>query len=115
MRIELPWPDKILFPNKTKHWAAHNKAKQYYKSTCAYLAHEQGVWQLKRGVKNTPIKIDFYPPDKRRRDLDNMLAAMKSGLDGISAFYGLDDYHFRPITIDVIEPVKDGKVVVFIG
>jgi crossover junction endodeoxyribonuclease RusA len=111
--IVLPWPDKILFPNKQKHWAAHSKAKQSYKHTCSILAHD--LWQIKRDAKNTPVRIDFYPPDNRRRDLDNMLAAMKSGLDGIASAYGLDDYHFRPITIDVIEPFEGGKVVVFIG
>lgn len=114
MRIELPWPDKILFPNKQKHWAAHSKAKQIYSTACAYLTRAQAK-HIVRDPKNTPVRIEFYPPDNRRRDLDNMLAAMKSGLDGIATVYGVDDYHFRPITIDVIEPVKGGKVIVFIG
>ena len=111
--IVLPWPDKILFPNKQKHWAAHSKAKQAYKEICAQLAHD--LWQVKRDAVNTPVWIDFYPPDNRKRDLDNMLAAMKSGLDGIAMAYGLDDYHFRPITIDVVNSVDGGMVIVFIG
>jgi len=37
------------------------------------------------------VKVTFFPPDKRRRDLDNMLASLKSGLDGVSDVVGIDD------------------------
>ena len=53
----------------------------------------------------------FHPPDKRRRDLDNMLASAKQGIDAISAAIGLDDYHFG-FTIVRGEPVKGGRIVV---
>ena len=28
--------------------------------------------------------VDFYPPDKRRRDDDNVIAAFKAGRDGLA-------------------------------
>lgn len=37
------------------------------------------------------VCITFIPPDRRPRDLDNMLASIKSGLDGIADVIGVDD------------------------
>jgi len=37
------------------------------------------------------LRITFHPPDMRRRDLDNMLASIKSQLDGIADVIGVDD------------------------
>lgn len=38
--------------------------------------------------------IDFYPPDKRHRDDDNMAAAFKSGRDGLADALKIDDKRF---------------------
>ena len=34
------------------------------------------------------------PPNRRAHDLDNCLARMKSGLDGLSDVLGVDDKHW---------------------
>jgi crossover junction endodeoxyribonuclease RusA len=41
------------------------------------------------------VNLTFVPPDKRRRDADNMLAAMKSGLDGLADALGVDDSQWK--------------------
>jgi crossover junction endodeoxyribonuclease RusA len=38
--------------------------------------------------------LDFYAPDKRRRDDDNMIASFKAGRDGIADALGVDDHRF---------------------
>jgi crossover junction endodeoxyribonuclease RusA len=43
--------------------------------------------------------------------MDNMLASMKSGLDGLADATGIDDRHWR-LSIGVGEPVKGGQVLV---
>ena len=53
-----------------------------------------------------PISLDFIPPDKRHRDLDNLLASSKQLLDGVAHGLGINDRQFRPITIDIMEPDK---------
>lgn len=63
--------------------------------------------------KNIHLTIIFYPPDNRRRDLDNCHAAIKSGLDGMASALGVDDRVFRPITLDFGEKIEGGKVSVF--
>ena len=47
----------------------------------------------KRPVIATPVKfsITFYCPDRRRRDIDNLLASLKPSLDGIAQATGIDD------------------------
>ena len=38
--------------------------------------------------------IDFYPPDKRKRDDDGLLSSMKAARDGIADALGIDDSRF---------------------
>ena len=57
-----------------------------------------------------PVNIIFNPPCRRKRDLDNCLAAIKSEIDAISEQIGVDDHKFRPITIDFGKFGKPGSV-----
>jgi crossover junction endodeoxyribonuclease RusA len=42
------------------------------------------------------IEVTFYPPDRRPRDADNMVAAIKSGLDGVADALNVNDKRFLP-------------------
>jgi crossover junction endodeoxyribonuclease RusA len=61
-----------------------------------------------------PVAITFHPPDKRRRDTDGMLSALKSSLDGVADALQVDDSLFD-LSLTVREPVKGGEVVVTVG
>lgn len=37
------------------------------------------------------VTVDFYPPDRRRRDDDNVIGSFKAYRDGIAAYIGVDD------------------------
>lgn len=91
--ILLPFPPKELSPNARLHWAKTAKAKKSYRMECFIEAKRQGI--IKQST-NKPIKVSlvFYPPDQRKRDWDNMLAAAKSGLDGLADALGVDDRHW---------------------
>ena len=91
--ILLPWPLKLLNPNARNHWGAHARAKKAYRAACAWAAKSQGVVRL--GPGKITVSLIFVPPDQRRRDLDNMIASMKSGLDGLADALGVDDNRFR--------------------
>ena len=60
---------------------------------------------------NLPLEITFHPPSKRRGDLDNQLASIKAGIDGLAAALYMDDRDFYPIKLLRGEPVKGGKVI----
>jgi len=111
--VELDWPAKELSPNARVHFHA--------KAAAAKLARGDAYW-LTRHRDLRPanddgeilLQITFHPPDKRKRDLDNMLAASKPLIDGIADAMCVNDQRFA-FTIRRAEPVKNGKVVVSVG
>jgi crossover junction endodeoxyribonuclease RusA len=58
--------------------------------------------------------MTFCPPDKRRRDRDNLIASMKAATDGIADALGTDDSKFI-VTYAMGSPVKGGSVEVTIA
>jgi crossover junction endodeoxyribonuclease RusA len=105
--IELPFPPAELSPNARKHWAAKMPVKNKYKADCYYLATQ---WKpMITGFIH--LKFVFHPPSNRGFDLDNSLARIKAGIDGVAEAWGVNDKTFRPITVDFGDVVKGGKVV----
>lgn len=97
MRFEvtLPFPPSVLNPNRGGHWAKAAKAKREYRTTCWKLAVEAGAGGIKKPEGRLALFLDFYPPDRRKRDDDNMIAAFKSGRDGLADALGIDDKRFQ--------------------
>lgn len=93
MNLTLPWPPVALSPNTRSHWAVLAKAKKAYRLACYLTAIEQGAHKLE--AKSLHLEIVFYPPTRRKIDLDNALARMKSGLDGLCDVLGVDDANWR--------------------
>jgi len=91
-RVTLPWPPKDLSPNARVHWTRLAKAKKAYRAACALQAQAQGVRRL--AADKLHVHLTFYPPTRRAFDLDNALARMKSGLDGLADVLGVDDKHW---------------------
>lgn len=90
MTVILPWPPKGLSPNARLHHMALAKQKKAYKEACMWQAVEQGARKV-MDVDGLHLVIMFTPPDRRHRDLDNMLSSIKSGLDGLRDVLGIDD------------------------
>jgi crossover junction endodeoxyribonuclease RusA len=93
--VTLPWPPKELNPNKRLHWTVKSKAAKGYRHACYILAIQAGA---KAGIPwdgDIHVWIDFYPPDRRHRDDDNMIAAFKSVRDGLAEALGVNDKRFR--------------------
>lgn len=89
-RIELPWPPAALSPNARAHWAAKARAAKSYKHACLAI-----LMQHKPFLKDkSQFAITFCPPNKLRRDLDNLIASFKSGQDALSLITGIDDSNF---------------------
>lgn len=109
--LDLPWPSPKLSPNARHHWAIAAKAKKAYRTRCRAIATAAGVRAVLAGKTSLEVDLTFFPPDKRGRDWDNMLASMKAGLDGLADATGVDDRHWR-LSFEVGEPVKGGQVLV---
>ena len=112
MRVVLPWPCRELSPNARVHWTKKARAAKNYRAIALVMAHVKAR-QLNRpsGLESARVGIEFYPPDNRRRDLDNMLASMKPAIDGIAAAIGVDDSKWE-ISMKKGAAVEGGLVVV---
>lgn len=101
--VTLPWPPKALSPNARLHWAALAKHKALYRDACYWQCMQQKLRAPHTDGK-LHLWIDFYPPDKRHRDDDNLIASFKSGRDGLAQAIGVDDKRFicHPRVMDEI-------------
>jgi crossover junction endodeoxyribonuclease RusA len=113
--VTLPWPHKDLSPNSRKHWRGKAPIKAKAREDAAYAAFQAmsgGVREERiRFAGDGPIPVDvyFYPPDRRHRDDDNMIGAMKAARDGLADALGVNDRRFRP-NYHFCEPVKPGRI-----
>ena len=122
MKIELPWPDAKLNPNRSKgvHWAStsglRKKARaDAYVITRAAFSQGARVSTGESGRLMVSLDITFVQPDKRARDRDNLLAALKPSLDGVADALGLNDSEFDPVVIRRAYGSKPGRVIMEIG
>lgn len=105
--ITLPWPAKALHPNARVHWATKARAAKAARTAAGWATDAAKVKIEGEGA--VTLKITFYPPDKRRRDLDGMLSSLKNGVDGIADALGVNDCRFR-FVLEIGNPVKGGCV-----
>lgn len=105
--IRLSWPAKDLSPNARKDRRNVTSVRQ--------AAREEGFCATKEArvviLSDSHLHITFHPPDRRRRDLDNLLASIKPHLDGIAMAAGVDDAGWS-FTIRKGEVLRDGEVIV---
>lgn len=100
MIVELSYPDMSLMPNRKNgtHWAKTKGAKDAAFSEAFYRT-KMALSGFKFRDDKIALTITFVQSDKRKRDLDNLLACIKSKLDGVSRAINVDDKQFDPITI----------------
>jgi len=112
--IVLPWPPRELHPNAREHWAVRSKHAKQCRTLAWGLTLAAGVRRHDPDIPaNVQVTAIFFPPDKRRRDEDGMLANIKSYLDGIADVIGVDDSKWK-ITIRRETPVKGGSVTILL-
>jgi len=111
VRLTLPWP-----PSVNHYWGRRGKrtfvtarGKRFRKAVgyavlAAKSPHFAGPCEL---------RITAYPPDRRRRDLDNITKALFDALEHAGVFD--DDALVTRYSVERAEPVKGGRVDVEIG
>ena len=86
MKIVLPIPSRNLSPNARVHWSKLARFKKSARREAALQAFAQvGIVAIKS------YRLDFYWPNKRRRDKDNAAAMCKAYLDGVADCMQQDD------------------------
>lgn len=106
--IDLPWPPKELSPNARVHRMQRARVARQYRHDCAWATVEAsgGIHRCPRLTgSDLELIAEFRMPDKRWRDADNLLAMIKSGLDGVCDATGINDRAFSRV---VVERVANG-------
>ncbi len=112
IEIELPYPPSV------NHYWRHvgprvlisREGRTFRNCVCSLLA-QASVRSLASPLSGPlEIQIDVYPPDNRRRDLDNLQKSLLDALQHGGVYF--DDSQIVRILIEKRECVADGKVVV---
>lgn len=107
--IRLAWPSRALSPNARVDRRSATPARK--------AARTEGWAEAKRvGAQiaaDAHLEFTFYPPNRARRDLDNLFSSMKAHRDGIASAAGVDDESWS-FSIRWGEVVKDGAVLIHV-
>ena len=115
MRITLPWPNRNLFPNAVRrlHWSALAEHRKTARIVGRYLAIEAGA-RHRTFPERPEVLVTFNPPDRRKRDDDGCIGALKHYRDGIADAIGIDDANWR-VSYAMGDPTPKGAVIVEIA
>lgn len=111
MRVELPFPDRQLSPNRHASWRAKESARKDAKETSRILTRLALEDQAFFAARSYALHIVFHPKDRHRRDLDNLIAASKHYQDGFCEALGIDDSQIRRVLLEWDNPVKGGMMI----
>jgi len=115
MMLTLPWP-----PSVNRYWRLARgrlylgRAGRDFRAAVAAQVHESVKPQaMFKTTERLAIVIQAYPPDKRRRDLDNLLKATLDSLEHAGVFP--DDEQLDRIFIQRNNVRRGGELEVSIG
>lgn len=109
--VELPWPARALHPNARGHWAKRHAAAKTARREAFILAVQSGWREAALAPEGKlHVEIDAFPPDRRHRDWDGVIASCKSALDGLADALRVNDRRFVPQLTLHDDPVKGGMV-----
>lgn len=103
------YPFRELSPNYHAHWSKKEHARKAAILIGKNAAQHHPPLDADGEYR---ITISVYPPDKRRRDLDNIIASMKPYIDGLCFGLGIDDSTIKDVSAELGEVIKGGAVIV---
>jgi Holliday junction resolvase RusA-like endonuclease len=115
VKITLPWPAAILSPNARAHWSKVRPAKAKARAdanTATQEACQGGMREVRAAMARQELialQVTFYPPDKRNRDQDNMVASLIASMNGIADALACNDAKFRAVYF-IGDAEKPGRV-----
>lgn len=120
MRVDLPFPDKLLWPNgpRPRNHGHRNTIVQKHRQW-AYLATLEAIQEALTGEVGRFDKFALIQPTIEVHakpkgplpDRDNCIAAAKSYLDGIADALAINDRNFAAPLV-TFAPERDGRFVV---
>ena len=113
MTITLPFPPSVnhYYRRVGQRTLISREGRKYRRAICGLLALGGGS-----GIRRPPaggriaLAMDAFPPDRRRRDLDNLLKCTQDSLAHAGVFE--DDHQIDLLAVARREPVKGGKIAI---
>jgi crossover junction endodeoxyribonuclease RusA len=112
MEFELPYPPSVNhYYRHVGHRVLISKAGRKYREVVIALVRSCGIKTLTGKIE---LLLEAYPPDRRRRDLDNLLKCVLDALEHAGAYQ--DDSQIVKITAKKHNPMPpDGMLYVRIN
>lgn len=104
LRFDLPWPPSLN--NYYRHVGPRvliSRAGRRYRMMCVSRLSDAGKLD-----GDIALKLECYPPDRRRRDLDNLLKCLQDSI--VSAGVMEDDSQIKRLEMEMLEPIPEGLV-----
>ena len=108
IEVELPYP-----PSINHYWRRvgvrtliSREGRRFRERVVAILA----ALHIQPLTGRLDVRVDVFPPDRRRRDLDNCLKSLLDAMEHGGAY--TDDSQIAKLTIERREPVDGGKTLV---
>ena len=105
VEFDLPWPPSVnrYYRHVGPRVLISREGRKYRRMVVSRLA---GLFPKFAG--KVLLALDCYPPDRRRRDLDNLLKSLQDAL--VNAGVLEDDSQIRRLGMEMQEPVEGGLV-----
>lgn len=115
LKITLPWPDKVLWPNgRTRSHQKRARLVKLHRHWGYLAALESGARTIVHGDERIPVHFLVHPmPRGPAPDRDACVSACKSYLDGIADALGINDSLFDPQPPVIGE--RGGSITITVG
>ena len=104
VEFDLPWPPSVN--NYYRHVGPRvliSRAGRKYRTMA--VSRLGGLKKLSGAVS---LSLECYPPDRRRRDLDNLLQCLQDSITAAGVLE--DDSQIRRLQMEMLEPIEGGLV-----
>ncbi len=108
IELELPYPPSVntLYRRVGPRTLISRQGRAYRNQVCSLLAG-LGLKALEGPLK---MEVELYPPDRRRRDVDNAMKALMDSLEHGGLY--VNDSQIKDLHIQMLSPVKGGIAIV---
>lgn len=108
-KITLPWP-----PSVNNYWGSNGSYKylkqqgKAYRAKCMVAIYKACNGRPKTISKNVKVHVTACPPDRRKRDLDNLFKAPLDALECAGVYFS--DNQIADLHIIRSDVVQDGRL-----